>query len=53
MAGGKSHLAEFPRIPRANDMPPAEGIFFYALDKIFNLVDFPAVRRAPIAPLAP
>src|SRR5258706_9619086 len=51
VAGGKRHLLDFCNIPRAHDQTPAIGTFADLFDYVINLIDGPAVRSSPVAPL--
>ena len=51
VAGHQRHLAEVGHVPGADDDAPGIGIGFERLDHIADLVDVPAVRRGPAAPL--
>jgi len=51
VARRQRHRPQFARIPRADDVPPAVGIFFDLRDHVVNLVERAAVGGAPVRPL--
>ena len=51
VAGGERHLVELADVPRADDEPAAVGVGFDLRNDLVDLVDAPAIGRAPVAPL--
>jgi hypothetical protein len=51
VARRQRHRPQLARIPRADDVPPAVGIFFDLRDRVVNLVERTAVGGAPVRPL--
>ena len=51
VARRQCHALNLARIPRADDVPPAVGIFFDLRDHVVNLVERAAVGGAPVRPL--
>ena len=51
MARRQRHGSDFARIPGTDNEAPAVGVFFDLGDDIVNLVDAPAIGRAPVGPL--
>ena len=51
VAGGERHLVELADVPRADDEATAVGVGFDLRNDLVDLVDAPAIGRAPVAPL--
>ena len=51
VAGRQRHALDVGRIPRAHDVAPRFRFFSQAFDDPGDLVDLPALRRSPMAPL--